>query len=79
MTGLRGKLILLRLECMGHGGAKEGEQEIVQDRFEEEQDRCQIEPVSQTQSCRRFFRRAAVAIRSQEQSCARREGEVRQE
>lgn len=35
VVDLRRQRIVLRLESLGYGGAKEGEQEIVQDRFEE--------------------------------------------
>jgi hypothetical protein len=74
----RGRSVLC-LESLGHGGAKEGEQEIVQDRFEENQGVRQIVPVPQAQSRRQRSRLAAVPVRGEEQGRAVRKGEVGQE
>ena len=75
----RRRRVVLCLESLGHGGAKEGEQEIVQDRFEENQGVRRIVPVPQTRSRRRRIRRAAVAVGGQEQGRTVGKGEVGQE
>ena len=79
VVDLRRQRIVLCLESLGHGGAKEGEQEIVQDRFEENQGVRQIVPVPQAQSRRQRSRLAAVPVRGEEQGRAVRKGEVGQE
>jgi hypothetical protein len=65
------------VESLGHGGAKEGEQEVVPDRCKEEQGARPIESVPQTQACP--LRRAPVAIPREEQGGEVRKGEVGKE
>jgi len=71
--------VVVRLESLGHGGAQKGDQESVQDRFEEGQGVRRIDRVPQTQDRRPLPGLAAVTVRGQEQSRAVGEGEVGQE
>ncbi len=79
VTDWRRQRVVLCLESLGHGGAKEGEQEIVQDRFEEDQGVRRIIPVPQAQSRRQRIRRPTVPVCGQEQGRSVCEGEVGQE
>jgi hypothetical protein len=74
VTDLGGKVVLC-LESFGHGRAEEGEQEIVQDRFKENQGVRAIDRAPQAQG-RRCRRSATIPVRGQEQGGAIRKGEV---
>jgi hypothetical protein len=62
---------------LGHGGAKEGEQEVVPDRCKEEQDVRRIEFIPETQTGR--LRIARVATCRQEQGGEDGESKIKQE
>lgn len=65
------------VECLGHGGAKEGEQEVVPDRCKEDQDVRRIGFTPETQAGR--LRIARVAVRRQEQGGKDGESKIEQE